>query len=278
MNFRETDGKTEPTKANRGEVRRFPGLPLKLAGMALLVLIWALMGQIIFRMPEYEQFDGFMPLPTLKALSKMVLSSVYWNSVGASLTRVTAGIGYAFLIGLPGGLLIGFYSRLRLLTAVPVQFLRMISPLAWMPIALLVFLRFDSAIIFLVTMATVWPILLNTVSGVANVNPQWIHMARNQGADNFQLITRILLPASVPHIFTSLRLSIGVAWIVLVPAEYMGVTSGLGYIINDARDTLEYDRLMATVISIGLLGFLLDSAVQSLERVFYHRQGKNPFE
>ncbi len=246
-------------------------------GVLLFILLWALIGHVVFSQPGYEQFSGFLPLPTLKALSRMILGRDFWDSVSASLQRVVIGIFYAFLIGLPGGLLIGFYTRLRMMTAIPIQFLRMISPLAWMPIALLVFVSFESAVIFLVAMATVWPILLNTMIGVSNVNPQWINMALNQGASGFQLITRILLPASIPSIFTSLRLSLGVAWIVLVPAEYMGVTSGLGYMINDARDTLEYDRLMAAVISIGLLGFVLDSVIQSLERTFYHKQGKTPF-
>jgi NitT/TauT family transport system permease protein len=138
----------------------------------------------------------------------------------------------------------------------------MISPLAWMPIALLIFASFESAIHFLVTVATVWPIILNTVAGVSRVNSQWINMARDQGAKDHHLMLHIVIPASVPYILTSLRLALGVAWIVLVPAEFLGVSSGLGYLINDARDTMEYDRLMAVVVAIGILGFLLDGAIQ----------------
>jgi NitT/TauT family transport system permease protein len=115
---------------------------------------------------------------------------------------------------------------------------------------------------FLIAMATVWPIVLNTVVGVSRVNQQWINMARDQGGKDHHLIFHIIVPASVPYVFTSLRLAIGVAWIVLVPAEFLGVSSGLGYLINDARDTMEYDRLMAVVIAIGILGFILDGAIQ----------------
>ena len=177
------------------------------------------------------------------------------------------GIGLAFVLGMPSGLLIGYFRGVRIASYTPVQFIRMISPLSWMPIALLIFRTFESAIYFLITMATVWPIMLNTSLGVARVNPQWIQMARVQGARAHQIILRIILPASTPYILTSLRLALGVAWIVLVPVEFLGVSSGLGYLINDARDTMEYDRLMAIVVAIGVIGFLLDGSIQLLRRL-----------
>jgi NitT/TauT family transport system permease protein len=94
-------------------------------------------------------------------------------------------------------------------------------------------------------------------------------MALNQGANNIQLIQTIVLPYSIPHMITSIRLALGIAWIVLVPAEFLGVSSGLGYLINDARDTMEYDKLMAIIIAIGILGFILDRIFQKLQ----HRLG-----
>jgi NitT/TauT family transport system permease protein len=90
-------------------------------------------------------------------------------------------------------------------------------------------------------------------------------MALNQGASDTQLIRTIVIPSSLPRMLTSLRLALGVAWIVLVPAEFLGVSSGLGYLINDARDTMEYDKLMAMIIAIGILGFLLDRFFQKLQ-------------
>lgn len=239
-----------------------------LLGTGLFILLWAFVGFLIFSRPGYEQFTGFLPLPTLKALCVLFLEHDFWYSVSASLRRVMVGISIAFLVGLPFGLFIGFYNKLRYITQGPIQFLRMISPLAWMPVALLLFKSFETAIYFLITMATVWPIILNTASGVLGVNPNWMLMARNQGASSSQLLLHIVLPSSVPYIVTSLRLALGVAWIVLVPAEYLGVTSGLGYIINDARDTMEYDRLMATLIAIGIVGYALDSAIHSIQNIF----------
>ncbi len=185
-----------------------------------------------------------------------------------SLRRIIVGISLAALMGLPMGILIGFYPRLRGLSYSAIQFIRMISPLSWMPIAVLLFTSFESAVYFLIVMATICPIILNTAIGVMDINPQWIKMALNQGADNIQLIRTIIIPSAVPHMMTSLRLALGVAWIVLVPAEFLGVSSGLGYLINDARDTMEYDKLMAMIIAIGMLGFILDRSFQKLQSMF----------
>ena len=235
-------------------------------GSAVLVILWAALGSAIFNRPGYEQFKGFMPVPATQAFFMLVADSGFWASVFASLYRVVFGILLAFFAGLPAGLLIGYYSRLQYAANPSIQFLRMVSPLAWMPIALLVFSRFEYAIYFLIAVATVWPIVLNTMVGVSRVNPQWLDMARDQGARDYHLITRIIIPASVPYILTSLRMALGVAWIVLVPAEFLGVSSGLGYLINDARDTMAYDRLMAVVIAIGMLGFVLDGTLQLIQK------------
>ncbi|MFH1154923.1 MAG: ABC transporter permease [Pseudomonadota bacterium] len=245
-----------------------PGFGYEIMGMAVFVLIWVGIGIGIFSRPGYEQFHGFLPGPTFRALYASVMEGRFWISVMASLKRVLTGIGIAAVLGIPAGLVIGFYPVLRRLTYSPIQFLRMISPLSWMPIALLFFVSFESAVMFLIVMATIWPIVLNTAIGVMNINPQWIRMALNQGASNIQLLRTIAVPASLPYVLTSLRLALGVAWIVLVPAEFLGVSSGLGYLINDARDTMEYDRLMAMIIAIGIIGFILDRILQRIQTVF----------
>ncbi len=243
-------------------------LKYELLGACVFILVWIIGGNLLFSRPGYEHFKGFLPGPTLKALVQAVDESHFWISVLASLKRVGVGILIAALIGVPTGLVIGFYPKLRSLTYSPIQFLRMISPLSWMPVALLFFVSFESAVVFLVVMATVWPIILNTTIGALNINQQWIRMAMNQGASNLQLMMTIVIPGSMPYVLTSLRLALGVAWIVLVPAEFLGVSSGLGYLINDARDTLEYDRLMAMILAIGILGFLLDRILQKIQTVF----------
>ena len=244
------------------------GWKFEIIGLVIFACAWMLVSSVVFTRDEFSQFSGFMPGPTLNALLASVQESKFWISVFASLRRIIIGILLAAVIGIPLGILVGFYPRLRSLSYSPIQFIRMISPLSWMPVALLLFASFESAVYFLIVMATVCPIILNTTIGVLNINPQWIKMALNQGADNFQLIRTIVIPASLPYMLTSLRLALGVAWIVLVPAEFLGVSSGLGYLINDARDTMEYDKLMAMVIAIGILGFSLDRIIQKLQHRF----------
>ncbi|MEQ1670793.1 MAG: ABC transporter permease, partial [Hyphomicrobium sp.] len=239
-------------------------LGLTLAGIAGLLLLWWIGGELIARNPATASFSDFAPLPALKRLAAMFASSEVIHMTGPSLLRIAAGLLWAIVIGVPAGILIGRSRIARELTNVPFQFLRMISPLAWMPVAVLAFATWDRAIIFLVGVAAVWPILFSTAAGVRRIDPAWLKVARNLGANPRQLLTSVIFPAISQDILTGIRLALGVAWIVLVPAEYLGVKSGLGYAINDARDTLEYDRLAATVLVIGMIGFTLDLALQKL--------------
>ncbi|MBF0451233.1 MAG: ABC transporter permease [Candidatus Magnetomorum sp.] len=241
-------------------------------GIVLLIAGWSMTGYMIFTQPGYEQFSGFLPIPTFKALYQLLFDISFWQSVWASLRRIILGISLAAVLGIPMGILVGFYTTMRMISYPPIQFLRMISPISWMPIALLVFQSFESAIVFLLVMATIWPIIINTTLGVTRVNPRWILMAINQGAKNYQLIFKIIIPSTLPYMLASLRMALGVAWIVLVPAEFLGISSGLGYIINDARDTMSYDRLMAIVIAIGIIGTILDALIESIQRPFQWRK------
>lgn len=244
------------------------GVKYDFIGLVVFFLLWVVGGTLFLMQPGYGHFRGFLPLPALQALWDASLELRFWESVWASLKRVFWGIFIASGIGIPAGLIIGFYPVLKRISYTPMQFLRMISPLSWMPVALIVFSSFESAVCFLIIMATVWPIAFNTSAGVAAVESRLIHMALNQGASDIQLLYTVILPACLPNIMISLRLALGVAWIVLVPAEFLGVASGLGYLINDARDTMAYDRLMAMIIAIGIIGFVLDKCLQQSRKFF----------
>ncbi len=242
-------------------------------GISVLLALWWFGGYLIASNPDTESFADFAPAPAFAALADLIRSGGLWDTVLPSLYRIGMGLLWAVLIGVPVGVAIGTVGSLREITHVPFQFLRMISPLAWMPIAVLAFASWDNAIIFLITIAAVWPILFSTAHGVRRVDPLWFKVARNLGADSFQMLRRIIMPAIAQDIFAGIRLAVGVAWIVLVPAEYLGVTSGLGYAINDARDTLEYDTLASIVIIIGVIGFFLDGICMSLiKRFSWHFQ------
>ena len=239
---------------------------VKLAGVSIFLLIWHSIGSSIANNPDLVSFADFAPKPTFTALIQMASNGELLQNALPSLSRIAFGISYAFIVGIPVGLLIGLYKTLNDSTHLSFQFLRMISPLAWMPLAVMIFATWDTAIIFLITMAAVWPLILSSSASVRRIEPNWLAVARNLGANDLQIFINVVLPAVLYDIFNGLRLSIGIAWVVIVPAEYLGVSSGLGYAINDARDTLEYDRLSAYVISIGLIGFTLDSICTTITK------------
>lgn len=243
---------------------RLSRLAPPLCGSALLLALWALGGWLIARDPATAAFSGFGPRQALARLYSMLIDGSVATAAAPSLARVAGGLAIAILVGVPLGVLIGRSAWFRAATHLPFQFLRMISPLAWMPIAILAFPTWNGAIVFLVAAASVWPVIFATANGLKKLDPDWFKLAHNLGAGFRHVLTSVIVPATAQDILTGIRLALGVAWIVLVPAEYLGVTSGLGYAINDARDTLEYDRLAAMVLVIGLIGFALDGLLLAL--------------
>ena len=237
-----------------------------LFGIALVLALWWTAGWLMAANPATASFAGFAPGPTLHRLGLLILSGELLHSIGPSLGRVGKGLAVAIALGVPLGIGIGRNETLRAATHIPFQFLRMISPLAWMPLAVLSFPTWEGAIVFLIAAAAIWPITFATAHGLQRIDPQWFKVARNLGAKPWHILQWVIFPAVAQDILTGIRLAVGVAWIVLVPAEYLGVTSGLGYAINDARDTLEYDRLAAMVLVIGAIGFALDGICLTLIR------------
>ena len=235
-----------------------------LVGLAGLLALWFVGGLVLESVPAYAAFAGFAPGPALASVAELIGSGEAWQAAAPSLARIGQGLAAAFLLGAPLGLLVGSVPLAERILQPPFQLLRMISPLAWMPVAVLAFPSWDGAIVFLIAAAAIWPILFATAAGVKRVDPVWLAMARNLGAGRLAALRTVIVPAVLQDILTGLRLALGVAWIVLVPAEYLGVTSGLGYAINDARDTLSYDRLAALVLLIGLIGYALDSVLGRL--------------
>jgi len=241
-----------------------------IAGVGIVVVLWWAAGFAIESTPRLAAFRGFTVEQTSAAFVKLLVSGDAWKSAAPSLSRVGQGLFWAFVIGAPAGLAIGSWQLLERLLQFPFQILRMISPLAWMPIAILLFATWNGAIVFLIAVASIWPIIFSTAAGVKRIDPVWLAMATNLGGDRIAVLRSIVLPAVARDILAGLRLALGVAWIVLVPAEYLGVTSGLGYAINDARDTLSYDRLSAIVLLIGLIGFAVDAVIAAaIKRVHW---------
>ena len=238
------------------------GIAYPAAGMGLLIACWWLGGRWLANNPDLAAFSDFAPAPTFKAVARMWRNGSLWEPIMPSLMRIGKGLFWAATLGVPIGIAIGQSRLLKRTANMPMQFLRMISPLAWMPVAVMVFDTWEGSIVFLISAAAIWPIVFATSNGLSKIDPDWYAVAKNLGAKPMHLLYYVILPATAQDILTGLRLALGVAWVVLVPAEFLGVTSGLGYSINDARDCLEYDRLAATVLVIGVIGFGLDSIMQ----------------
>lgn len=234
------------------------------AGIAGLLALWWLGGWIIAGNPRLSAFTGFAPAPALAAFADLIVSGDAWKAAAPSLSRVLQGLFAAALIGIPVGIALGLLPLLERAVQLPFQILRMVSPLSWMPVAVLAFPSWNGAIVFLIAAAAIWPVVFATAAGVKRIDPAWIAVGRTLGGHGLALVRVVVVRAVAPDILTGFRLALGVAWIVLVPAEFLGVTSGLGYAINDARDTLEYDRLAALVLLIGLIGFALDALAAAL--------------
>lgn len=246
-----------------------------LAGLSILLLLWGVFGYYIAQNPDTKSFSAFGLIPTLEAFPRLFQEGKIQDAVYASSYRLFGGLIIAIIIGLPIGVLVGRNKRFRELSHSPFQLLRMVSPLAWMPIAVFVFSQWDNSIIFLIAMASVWPVIFATAAGLAKVDPAWFMVARNLGARPMHMLTRIIMPAITFDVLSGIRLALGVAWIVLVPAEYLGVTSGLGYAIEDARETLSYDHLTAMVVTIGVIGYTLDTMLVVLIKRFSWHRGNN---
>jgi NitT/TauT family transport system permease protein len=244
------------------------------AGIAIMALLWLIAGYLLAINPTTKTFTTFGLIPTLEAFPEMWVAGKIQAAAYASGFRLGSGLAIAIAIGVPVGVVMGRIKWFANFSNSPFQFLRMISPLSWMPLAVLVFATWNGSIIFLIAIASVWPVMFATAAGLAKVDPNWFKVARNLGASPLQMLTRIIMPAIAFDIFSGIRLALGVAWIVLVPAEYLGVTSGLGYAIEDARETLSYNHLTALVLTIGIIGYVLDSTlVMLIKRFSWHRGG-----
>jgi NitT/TauT family transport system permease protein len=235
-------------------------------GIAVALLIWQI---LTWTQALGAQFGAaFAPTSAALALVGMIEGGDLFRHLLPSLQRVLIGLLIASLIGVPVGVLVGYSRRLEWATTPVFQFLRMVSPLAWMPIAIIAFGIGDHAIYFLLAATAVWPIVLSTAHGVSSLDPIWLKVARNLGASESLILRRIVVPAVLGDILTGLRVAVGICWVVLVPAEMLGVSAGLGYYVLDTRDRFRYDELMAVILVIGFTGFILDALVRKLKGRF----------
>ncbi|MBV7494079.1 nitrate ABC transporter permease [Pseudomonas sp. PDM24] len=238
-------------------------------GIALFLAVWA------FIAARSEGLPG--PLATWYSALELFSAPFYdngpndmgigWN-VLASLGRVGIGFGLAALLGIPLGFAIGRFAFLGGMFAPIISLLRPVSPLAWLPIGLLVFKAAGPASIWVIFISSIWPIILNTAAGVASVPQDYLNVARVLKLSEWKVFTHILFPSVLPHLMTGIRLSIGVAWLVIVAAEMLTGGVGLGFWVWDEWNNLNVEHILIAIIIVGLVGLLLEQGLLWIAKRF----------
>lgn len=212
------------------------------------------------------------PLGVLKGVVELVRDGTLWEHIGASLFRVGAGFSAAAAVAIPLGLWMGRVPRAFMTLNPIIQILRPISPIAWIPIAILWFGVGNASPIYLIFISSLFPMVVQTVSGVHTIERRYLRAAENFAVSTHTLIGRVVVPATLPNIVVGMRIGIGVAWLVVVAAEMIALRSGLGYLIIDSRNAgNRYDLVIAGMITIGITGLLLDALMRRLEHLKWVR-------
>jgi len=244
-----------------GRSRRAVLLPLGVVLAA--VLFWAALSR-------FEVFPSTaFPSPTdvLRGFVEKVRFGSLFDDIVASLFRVTMGFGLAVTLGIPLGLWLGLRLRVRLALLPAVNFFRSLSPLAWIPFAILWFGIGDVPSIFLIFMTAFFPLVLATSAAVASVPAVYFRVARNYDFHGVEFLTQVTLPAIVPQVITALRVTAGLSWVVVVAAEMIAGRDGLGFLIWDARNQLRPDLVVVGMVVIGIIGVMIDRLLMRLTRL-----------
>lgn len=232
--------------------------------LSVIILISAWEATIRFSGWSEQVFPG--PFIVFNAFIELVSDSTLFNHAVASLYRVTVGFYLAAILGIPLGILLGMHRVADSMVNPLVQFLRPISPLAWIPLAMLWFGIGDNPAIFLIFLSSFFSLVVASAIAVCSINPIYFQVAANFNFTRTETITKIVVPAIIPDVVTALRLTIAVAWLVVVAAEMIAVQSGLGYLILDSRNALRMDYVMVGMVVIGFIGLFLDLIMQKLSK------------
>ena len=243
------------------------------AGLAVFVAVWALIAKQGGRIPD--------PVAVWDAAVKIFADPFYskgpndqgigWN-VLSSLKRVGIGFGMAALVGIPLGFMIGRFRFLSGMADPIIALLKPVSPLAWLPIGLLLFKAANPAAIYVIFICSLWPMIVNTAVGVRQIPQDYMNVARVLNLSEWKVFTKILFPAVLPYLITGVRLSIGVAWLVIVAAEMLTGGVGIGFWVWDEWNNLKVEHIIIAIITIGVVGLLLEQALMLAARRFSYGQ------
>ncbi|NEQ18715.1 MAG: nitrate ABC transporter permease [Microcoleus sp. SIO2G3] len=250
---------------------------LPLVGFLGVIAIWW-----IIALANHE----LMPTPTeaLAANLDYILNPFFQRGPGnlgigwlliASIRRVLIGFGLGALVAIPVGFLIGMSKTALMILNPIIQIFKPVSPLAWLPIALAIFNLADPSAIFVIFITSLWPTIINTALGVSSVPKDYIDVARVLEMPRWRRITKIIWPASLPYIFTGLRISLGIAWLVIVAVEMLTGGIGIGFFVWDEWSRLNLNSVFLAVLVIGLTGLFLDYAIGKIQAFVTHRPATN---
>lgn len=265
---------TAETKASAGvwpeRLKNFAQVLIPpLFGMLFLLAIWSLIAAQTNGLPG--------PVKTFKAAIVLFSDPFYingpndqgigWNILN-SLQRVGLGFGMAALVGIPLGFMIGRFEFLNRMSAPIISLLRPVSPLAWLPIGLLVFKAANPAAIWVIFISAIWPMIINTAVGVSKVPQDYMNVAKVLNLSEWKIITKILLPSTLPYVLTGVRLSIGVAWLVIVAAEMLTGGVGIGFWVWDEWNNLNVEHIIIAIFVVGIVGLLLEQTLIAIAKRF----------
>ena len=249
------------------KIRLTPQVILPVFGAACVLLAWALVSTTVA--PDLPS-----PIRTWQESRRYVLEPFFKDGemnqgIGRlafySLVRVGKGFALALAIGTPLGFLLGLSPRFHQTFDPIVQFMRPISPLAWLPLGLVIFQKSEPAGIFTIALCAMWPTVINTAVGVRSINQEYLNVGRVLKLSRRKMLTRIIVPATLPYVFTGYRLSLGLAWLVIVAAEMLTGTPGVGGFLWQEYNSLVYSHILLSIVTIGLIGFALDRLMGVVE-------------
>lgn len=240
---------------------------LQHVGGALLIVLAVWEGLILLGHWNTALFPS--PVQTVSGFFELLSDGTLQHDIIDSLRRFFIGYISSVFVAMALGLILGWYQKIWAYLNPIAQVLRPVSPTAWLPFIVLFFGIGEMPALVIIFIAAFFPVLLSTVSAVATIDPVFLKVARNFGIRQPKLLTKIILPAVFPRIANGIHLALGTAWVFLVAGEMVGAQSGLGFLIMDARNNLRADMLMAAIITIGVLGLILDTAVRLIEKRIY---------
>jgi nitrate/nitrite transport system permease protein len=245
-------------------------LLLPLVGISSVLLVWTLLSRHVAPdLPSpWKTWEDSRPYVLRPFFKEGEMNQGIGRFAFLSLIRVAKGFGIAVVIGTPLGFLLGLSPFFRKAFDPVIQVMRPISPLAWLPLGMVIFQRSEPAALFTIALCAMWPTVVNTAVGVRSINADYLNVGRVLNLSRATMLRKIIVPATLPYVFTGFRLSLGIAWLVIVASEMLTGAPGIGGFLWQEYNSLVYSHILLSILTIGIIGFVLDRLMGVVERRF----------